>query len=532
MGFVGDILGFGGNKGMDFQASGTDITQAVNSGQTDAAAKASGQDIAQQQQFVNALAAQNGIGNQSSVFNQQQALANQLQQAAAGGGPNPALAQLQNTTGQNVANQAALMAGQRGAGANAGLIARQAAQQGAATQQQAVGQGAAMSAQQQIAARQALQQQQGMMGGLSTQQVGQQAGALTNLNQFQQNQQQMLLNAIASQNQAKVGMQSNMNNANAAIQGKTADQQGNLFGGLVGGLGAAFGLAHGGRVPGYDDGGQVLPQGPAAPTVAMPGTPAAATPPAGKGATSKVGKILKSMSSSMSSADQQKQPMYKAGQTAGNAIGKGIQAGVSAIGGLFSSSDSGSTNAPGTAPNLGVEGVDKPDQPTFNLGVSGVDQPTPDQSPSLGVDTSLSSIGSDLPSFDEGGDVDFKPTEAVETSVNPGSVSLAPAASGGGGGGGGGGMGDIMKMLPMLAAAANKGGKVKGNAVVGELLASMGKQVPGKAKTKGDNLKNDTVPAMLSPGEVVIPRSIMNSPDAPKKAAEFVARVMAKKRSK
>jgi len=49
-----------------------------------------------------------------------------------------------------------------------------------------------------------------------------------------------------------------------------------------------------------------------------------------------------------------------------------------------------------------------------------------------------------------------------------------------------------------------------------------GGMVPGYA-TGGDNPKNDTVPAWLSPGEAVIPRSVMQSPDAPNRAAEFVA---------
>ena len=32
-------------------------------------------------------------------------------------------------------------------------------------------------------------------------------------------------------------------------------------------------------------------------------------------------------------------------------------------------------------------------------------------------------------------------------------------------------------------------------------------KVPGKAKVKGDSLKNDVVKVLLSPGEIVIPRS-------------------------
>lgn len=55
-----------------------------------------------------------------------------------------------------------------------------------------------------------------------------------------------------------------------------------------------------------------------------------------------------------------------------------------------------------------------------------------------------------------------------------------------------------------------------------------GGKVPGKAKHKGDTLKNDTVPAMLSPQEIVIPRSIATHPNAPTLAAKFVAATLAK----
>lgn len=36
----------------------------------------------------------------------------------------------------------------------------------------------------------------------------------------------------------------------------------------------------------------------------------------------------------------------------------------------------------------------------------------------------------------------------------------------------------------------------------------MGGHVPGEAAVPGDSERNDTVPAMLSPGELVIPRSV------------------------
>ncbi len=248
MSFIGSM--FGGSSGAGFQAaspqnsaivSPTDIRQFQ--GKLDSG-------LNQQQSLYDQLAAQNGAGNQSAVFAQQQALAQQLQQQAAGQGPNPAMAQLAQQTGANTANQAALMAGQRGASGNAGLIARQAAMQGGANQQQAVGQGATLQAQQQIAAQQQLQQQQAAMANLSTQQVGQQQ---QQGNAYTQN----ALGATTGFLNAATGLQSNANNANASIASGNQRAQAGLVSGILNGAGSALGLAHGGQVPGGDvQGGQ------------------------------------------------------------------------------------------------------------------------------------------------------------------------------------------------------------------------------------------------------------------------------------
>lgn len=223
--------------------------------------------LAQQNAFVNALQAQNGIGNQSSTFNQLQGVAN-------GTGPNPAQAALQQATGANVANQAALMAGQRGAGANTGLIARQAAQQGANTQQQAIGQGATLQAQQSLGAL-------GQMGGIAGQQVGQQAGALQNLNQFGLANQGQLLGATGTQT----------GNQNVANQ-----QNNNMIGGLLNGAGAAIGALGGGKSP-VDDGSPVGAIGHSATgstTSSMPGDSGVALAAGGAvGPSSFVGRHLK-----------------------------------------------------------------------------------------------------------------------------------------------------------------------------------------------------------------------------------------------
>lgn len=230
MGFVSGLLGGGGGGGASPAAA--KIQNPVTDAQAGTAYDQTQVGLDQQQAFVQALNAQNGIQNQSDVYNQ-------LQGVIDGTGPNPAQAQLANATAANTANQASLMAGQRGAAANPGLIARQVAMQGAANQQNAIGQGAALQAQQSLGAM-------NTAGNLATQQVGQQAGAVQGYNQAAQGQQQNLLNAIGNQNNANVGMQSNINNANAGMAQTKAQGQANMFGSLMGAAGTAAGMYFGG----------------------------------------------------------------------------------------------------------------------------------------------------------------------------------------------------------------------------------------------------------------------------------------------
>lgn len=239
MGFIGNI--FSGRKGLGWEASGTNITAPTTAGQAQTAYDQTQQGLQQQQAFLQALQGQGGLANQSSVFGQQQNLANLMQGIAAGTGPNPALAQLNQATGQNIAATTAAMAGARGAGSNPALMARSAARAGADTQQQAVGQAATLQAQQQIAGMDALSRQQQAMGSMANTQVANQAAATNAYSTAAQNQQQNILAAINAQNQANVAMQSNKNQADVAMQGKVADAQG----GLLNSLGKPFGLNFG-----------------------------------------------------------------------------------------------------------------------------------------------------------------------------------------------------------------------------------------------------------------------------------------------
>jgi hypothetical protein len=184
-----------------------------------------------------------GYGNVANTQAEQEALAQSLEAQAQGNGPNTALSQLNQTTGQNVSNQAALMAGQRGASANAGLIARQAAQQGAATEQNAVAQAATLRQQQQLAAQQQLAQQQGAIAGETLQE--------------QEVNNQLFNAASGAQNAQNMGAIQNYNNAqtiNAATAQNNVNSINKTTSGVLGGVGSlassVMGMfAEGGDVP-------------------------------------------------------------------------------------------------------------------------------------------------------------------------------------------------------------------------------------------------------------------------------------------
>ena len=103
-----------------------------------------------------------------------------------------------------------------------------------------------------------------------------------------------------------------------------------------------------------------------------------------------------------------------------------------------------------------------------------------------------------------------------------------------------GGMVGPKSLVGMHLAKLNKGGVVPAKVSPGEIYLSPekakavaegkaspkdGAKVPGKAKVKGDSLKNDTVKANLEEGGVVVPRTKASDTG---KAAAFVRAVMAK----
>ena len=61
--------------------------------------------------------------------------------------------------------------------------------------------------------------------------------------------------------------------------------------------------------------------------------------------------------------------------------------------------------------------------------------------------------------------------------------------------------------------------------------AAKGGEIKGRSKFNGDTRTNDTVPALLSPGEIVLPRSVAQSEDAPEKSKKFVEAIKSRKKT-
>lgn len=79
-------------------------------------------------------------------------------------------------------------------------------------------------------------------------------------------------------------------------------------------------------------------------------------------------------------------------------------------------------------------------------------------------------------------------------------------------------------------AAVERGVAAGVGGVFGALTSSKGGEIKGRAKFNGDTRTNDTVPALLSPGEIVLPRSVAQDEQAPEKAKKFVEAIKSRKK--
>lgn len=390
-----------------YQAGNTPLINPATQGQGEQA-------FNQQMQLSQQLQGQ----NPQALQGQLQALQG-LQGLASGTGPNPAQNQLNQSTGANVANQAALMAGQRGSSANPALMARQIAMQGAATQQQGAGQAATLGAQQQLAGIQGLGQQSGNMLGQSF------------------NANQGVLGAINNQNQANLTNQGNVNNVNATVAAGNQAKNGGIFGGVGGLIGS---LAKGGKV-GVDGGTQCYDEG---------------------------GEVA---DNSTTGSIQGGQPNLGVDMTMPTMDGP---TGSFAANHLLSNDNE--TTGYGTLRSADDNWMNK------TLGVM-------QQGKKKG-----GGLGGLLALLANGGEVKQVSSKLVPAMVSPDEIVLTHDE----------------------AANPNTAAQVAAS------KAQAGDRVPGKARVSGDSLKNDTVPASLEEGGIVVKRSAAKNPE---KAAAFARAV-------
>ena len=533
---VSSITGLGGGgstSGMGYRAQNANIQTPATVDQANQQYGNVNQGLNNQAAFLQAVQAQNGLQNQSNVYNQ-------LQNVANGTGPNPAQAQLAQATGANVANQASLMAGQRGASQNAGLIARQAAQQGANTQQQAAGQGATLQAQQSLNAL-------GQMGSVATNQANQQANATNAYTTNALGAQQNTLGAIGAQNNAVVGSQNNVNTVNGGIAGAVIPQQGNFIGGLTGALGSVGQMFGGGSGSGAAGSGLGLSgmgdtgwagvgdvAGGAADAGDAGSIGDAATMLAAKG-----GMIRKMADGGQVDNMGYTTPMQQSSLPTQNTSGPQSNAGKSF---MQQEDNLGATKL--DAQPAGMPMMAKPKAASAAPASGGGNS-------SQGIENTLGNglnVGHNLLSSD-----DAKENSSGNSSLQwdwgdaaKGAGRGAAAGSwfpvigtaiGGAAGFLGGGLsyqaeGGQVSKVPAMVSPGEKylSPKEVEKAEKGANPMKLGEKIPGKPKVGGakNSYANDFVRKNLDEGGIVLPRSVTQAPDASTKAAHFVAAVLAK----
>lgn len=354
-------------------------------------------------------------------------------------------------------------------GVNPAMAARMASQNAGNMGQQAAGQAATMRAQQQLGA-------QGQLGGL----YGQMGNQGLSQQQILQGAQAAQNNAITSGANATQQINAHTAEQNAIQRGLISGSNMNNIGSFMGSQGA-FGGGGGGGMPMMGaKGGQVPKLGGGGFAPETIGAPDYAKDNSSSGGGGGGGS-----SSMMSMLPLLMMAASKGGQVPkmadGGSSGQGFQFHINTIGmpaQVASSSkkknDDGSTASDEQDPNA-------------SIGSGGSSGTTAAQDPSPATM---------MPAFDyEGGEIN----------------KINKYASGG-----------SSRHPQSFAAQYMKNG----------MNMKQGGHVPGTPKVKGDSLKNDTQPALLSPGEIVIPNHITQADDAPEKAAQFVQAILSRKGKK
>lgn len=464
------------------------------------------------QNLASQLGSANGVNTQQQAIQGLQGAAAGYQNLANGVGANPAQAALNQNTAQNIQNQAALMASQRGAGANIGMLARQAGMQGANTQQQAVGQAATMQANQQLAGLQGQITAQQAIGGLGTTQVGQQQAAL--------GQQAGIGAGLVGQQQAALQNQFNAGSNVVGLNQTGITQAGNLANTMAG---QQIGQTNANAQGALSNQGQVFgaQQGQNQEAVGMQSN-------------------INTGNTSLNQISMQGQQGLMGGLM--NAGGSALGSYMKAEGGEIKRFAGGGDTIPTPQPILGATTPAaispksefgqwlqyKSTQPGGVMGTGGYGENSGAKALQEGASNLGSGLinalggigggGSSLSNMGGWAGADAGATTGLGegagtmyASLGEGAVEAAPEIAEG------------------AAVAAANGGSVKQLANQGGgVKAANTKQ---KAVKDGNSYDNDKIPAMLSEGEVVIPRSVMQSGDPIRGSVDFVAKIIAKRKA-
>lgn len=427
-------------------------------------------DFAQQMQQAMGRTAPtvNGVqiatGPQDQVRARQMTLADQLTAQAAGQGPSLATMQLQQATDRNLAQSMAAAASMRGASGGLGL--RNLNQQQTALQGQAARDSAMARMQEQLSAREQLS---GVLNGTRTQDIGlatSQAGLTQSANLA--NQQAALKQLELNDAQQRFYTQGQM--ANDAAQSDAQYQQKQALMALeklkadqVAGMNnvafQGYDAASKGR-SGFANGllGGAAEYGPKAfsSLMAMSDENVKKNVKDGR---NELQKFLDSFSITNGDEEKKKEEPSMS-QKVGTSLGKGF--GASVAGGLSAASDY------------------LKDDPVK------IDESSP--APMTGqYATAMAAHGGKVTDMMDDYSLEAQPAPSAKPEEAKDGTDISAL---------------ISKLGPMLLMAASEGGRV-----------------PGKAKVPGDSYANDTVPVLVSPGEVIVPRT---AAEDPKKLQEFV----------
>lgn len=327
-----------------------------------------------------------------------------------------------------------------------------------------------------LIARQAAQQgganQQAAAGQAATMQANQSLNALGQLSGIagqQVGQQAAATGALtgAQQSEQQLLLNSLQGQNAALVQQQTGLNQANLAQAQSGAKAQAGVLQGIGQGIGMAKGGRVPHYANGTPNAPVQPSGAPSAPPAPT-------KFARATSTALGANDvvpgQQQDAMTQSGQAVGQGIGKGIAGLGGAIKGLFGS---------GSTPGVTATGEQAPDS----------SQPG-----------DMSSSQMDMSGIQAGGaagGMEFAKGGKVPAMVSPGERYLNPR--------------EVQKVA--------KGEKP---------AAKAGEKIPGKAKVKGDSLKNDIVPKTLEEGGIVLPRSVMESKHPHWEAHKFVSAILKK----